>query len=283
MTRWLIVLLALAPLPALAQLPEMVRFPSGHDAVDLVGYLFLPAPHFARPVPAVVLMHGRAGAYSSLAKGEYTAMTLTRRHRQWGELWAEAGFAALLVDGFGPRGYPTGFERNTYKDRPAVLDETEARPRDAYAALALLRTRPDIAADRIGLMGWSNGGSTTLAALADNAPGRDTAGAGGGFRIGAALYPGCGLKDKYRNGLKPYAPLSIFIGSDDDETPAPTCARLVERSNGIGAQIGLTIYPGAEHSYDSDTSSRNANPANLAAMRDTKARVVAAFRQALLP
>ena len=62
----------------------------------------MPAPR----VPAVVMMHGRAGAYSAGADGVYDATTLSKRHKLWGRLWSEHGYLALLVDGFGPRGYP---------------------------------------------------------------------------------------------------------------------------------------------------------------------------------
>lgn len=156
---------ALLPAQAAMAAEETVKFASLHDHVELVGYLFLPKDT-ASPAPAIVLMHGRAGAYSSAAKGVYSAKTLSQRHRQWAQWWAGQGYAALIVDGFGPRGYPAGFGRHSYKDRPAELDETEARPQDAYAGLLYLRSRREIAGDRVGLMGWSNGGSTVLAAMA---------------------------------------------------------------------------------------------------------------------
>ena len=47
------------------------------------------------------------------------------------------------------------------------------RPLDAYGALAFLRAREDVIADRVGLLGWSNGASTTLVAMATDAPGID--------------------------------------------------------------------------------------------------------------
>ena len=65
----------------------------------------------------------QAGLISSLAKGVYGATTLSRRHQAWGELWAAQGYLAILVDGFGPRGYPQGFPRGSYQDRPAELNE----------------------------------------------------------------------------------------------------------------------------------------------------------------
>ena len=80
-----------------------------------------------------------------LAHGVYDAHTLTKRHKMWGEFWAERGYVALHVDGFGPRGYPAGFAKGTYSDRPEELNEVTIRPFDAYGALRYLRTRNDVA------------------------------------------------------------------------------------------------------------------------------------------
>lgn len=271
--------LALAA-PALAA-EETVKFASLHDNVELVGYLFLPKDT-ASPAPGIVLMHGRAGAYSSAAKGVYTAKTLSQRHRQWAEWWADQGYAALIVDGFGPRGYPAGFGRHSYKDRPAELDETEARPQDAYAGLLYLRSRREIAGERIGLMGWSNGGSTVLAAMAGNAPGLEKAGGAAlGFRAGLSLYPGCALKDKYKGGLMPYAPTRIFAAERDEEVSPKICATLTERSRAKGADLALHIYPGAVHGFDDPGAARQADPANSAATHDVTQHALAFFAERL--
>jgi carboxymethylenebutenolidase len=158
------------PLRAAADPPQRVTFSSADGKTTLVGYLFKPNVLPAQRVPAVVMMHGRAGAYSSLAQGVYDASTLSKRHQMWGRLWADAGYIAILVDGFGPRGFPQGFPRFSYHRRPAEVNEVTARPLDAYGALAYLRSRADVAGDRIALQGWSNGGSAALAAMSAPAP-----------------------------------------------------------------------------------------------------------------
>jgi carboxymethylenebutenolidase len=157
-------------MPALAAEPLRLTFPSADGRTTLVGYLFASDDASGQPHPAVVLMHGRAGAYSSRAEGVYDASTLSQRHRAWGELLSENGYVALLVDGFGPRGYAGGFPRHSYDTRPEAVSEVAVRPYDAVGGLAYLRSRPDVAADRIGLMGWSNGGSATLATMAVDFP-----------------------------------------------------------------------------------------------------------------
>ena len=94
-----------------AETPERVTFLSADHKTTLVGYLYKPEVAPAAHLPAVVMMHGRAGAYSPRANGVYDTTTLSKRHQAWGRLWAEAGYVALMVDGFGPRGYPEGFPR----------------------------------------------------------------------------------------------------------------------------------------------------------------------------
>jgi carboxymethylenebutenolidase len=133
--------------------PERISFASADGKTRLVGYLFKSTNPGGSRLPAIVMMHGRAGAYSERANGVYDATTLSLRHKAWGREWAEAGYVALLVDGFGPRGYPQGFPRFSYDNRPDTLNETTVRPLDAYGALAYLRGRPDVIADRIGLQG----------------------------------------------------------------------------------------------------------------------------------
>ncbi|MGY2049779.1 dienelactone hydrolase family protein [Methylobacterium sp. JK268] len=260
-------------LPALAAEPVRVTFPSADGRTTLVGYLFAPDAPAGRRHPAVVMMHGRAGAYSSRADGVYNASTLSQRHRAWGELLAEHGFVALLVDGFGPRGYPGGFPRHSYDDRPEAVSEVAVRPLDAAGGLAYLRARPDVAADRIGLMGWSNGGSATLATLAEGAvpAARD-------FRIGVALYPACGLRGLFATrAYRPVAPVRVFHGTADEEVSPERCARLVAAGRAAGGDVAIRIYPGATHSFDDPGERRQSIPANAEATDDATRRILDLF------
>jgi dienelactone hydrolase len=263
-------------------IPERVSFPSADGATTLVGYLFRPeGPHAAR-TPAMVMMHGRAGAYSSLANGNYGAATLSRRHEQWGHLWAQHGYSALLVDGFGPRGYPAGFPRFSYDQRPETLNEVTVRPFDAYGALSWLRKRPDILADRIALQGWSNGASATLATMAmTDAPGIGKLTPSAGFRGAIAFYPACGLKGQFDDGLVPYAPVRVFHGTADEEVSPRRCGELVDKSRARNGDIQITFYPGATHDFDDPGESRQSVPANAAA-KDQATASAAAFIGSLL-
>ena len=266
-----------------APLPARVTFASADGRTTLIGYVFLPeAPHPAR-MPAVVMMHGRAGAYSSLAKGKYDASTLSKRHRQWGYIWAQQGYVAIMVDGFGPRGYPTGFPRFSYDSRPDELNEVTVRPLDAYGALAYLRTRNDVIADRVALQGWSNGASATLATMSVTAPGITAPTPATGFRAGLAFYPACGLKGQFTDGIKPYAPVRVFHGSGDEETSPRRCAEFVAKSQAIGGDIQFQLYPDATHGFDDPSPSHQSDEANASATRDAIARAIGFFASVLKP
>ena len=254
---------------------QRVSFPSLDGKTTLTGYLFVPNTPQAKRVPAIVMMHGRAGAYSSLANGLYDASTLSKRHKAWGTLWAEQGYVALMVDGFGPRGYPAGFPRYSYDTRPAELNEVTIRPLDAYGALAYLRARTDVDSAHIGLQGWSNGGSATLAAMA-------ATNAHKGFMAAIAFYPACALKDAFRDiGYKPYAPLRVYMGLADEEVSPSRCAKLVDDSRAAGGDVEISLYNGASHGFDDPSAKRQGVEANAEATDDAVARAVAFFAQKL--
>ena len=248
-------------------LPEPVRFASRDGATELVGYLFRPAGR--GPHPAIVLLHGRSGPYSSLAKGVYDAGTLSLRHAWWGRFWAQQGYVALLVDSFGPRGYPAGFGRFSYTSRPQEVSDQTQRPLDAYGALAYLRSRSDVLAGRIGVQGWSNGAMTVLAAL-DRARFPEDAGNGRGFRAALVFYPGCRVQEGTQ--YVPYAPLLMLLGSADEEVSPVVCERVAREVRERTSRLASVIYPGAHHDFDNPAASRQAVPANRAATEDARMR-----------
>jgi len=262
-------------------LPETVSFPSLDGRTTLVGYLFKPQSNRVK-CPAVVLLHGRAGPYSSLANGNYSAATLSKRHMMWGEFWSQRGGLALLVDSFGPRGFAKGFAAGTYNDRPPEVNEVTVRPLDAYGALQFLKSEKDtVDPMRIGLQGWSNGGSAVLATMATSTSNSAGLSESAAFRAGLAFYPGCGLDDKFRGGYTPYAPVRIFIGTADEEVSPQKCETLVQDSRHSGNDINITLYPDATHDFDDPGVKRQSVPANVAATTDATAKAASFMGQYL--
>ncbi len=157
------------------------------------------------------------------------------------------------------------------------------RPLDAYGALAYLRSRGDVLADRIALQGWSNGGSATLATMSETAPGIAKPAPATGFRAGLAFYPACGLKGQFTDGFKPYAPVRVFHGSADEEVSPKRCADLVAKSQAIGGDIQFQLYSGATHGFDDPNPSRQDEMANASATRDATTRAIAFLAGVLKP
>lgn len=260
--------------------PETVYFKSA-DGTDLVGYLFKPQEAGAHG--AVVMLHGRAGPYSANVNADCTrvardvaspcnAATLSKRHRMWGDYWSARGYLALLPDSFGPRGVGHGFGRFTHGDpeRDDVNEKT-VRPLDAEGALAYLRTRKDVAPQRVVLQGWSNGGSTTLNVMIRQGA---NGGARAGFRAALAFYPGCGKAALLENVVKTSTPIAVFVGSDDEEVSPTICQHVVERSIAAGTKLDVTVYPGATHDFDDPGDKSQSVPANAAAKDDAMRKAI---------
>jgi carboxymethylenebutenolidase len=259
--------------------PETVYFKSADRATEIVGYLFKPTT--PGPHSAIVLLHGRAGPYSSndnanctfVSRGKSSACnasTLSKRHVMWGKFWAARGLLVLLPDSFGPRGKAHGFGRFSHgdPDRDDVNEKT-VRPLDAEGALAFLRGRNDVVRDRVLLQGWSNGASTAL-----NVMNRQGARADG-FRAALAFYPGCGREALVAPKVTTSAPITMFLGSDDEEVSPAICQQVAQRSIEAGAPISVAFYPGATHDFDDPGQRRQSVPGNVAAKADAMARAAA--------
>lgn len=253
--------------PATAQLAvEKASFPSRDGSTTLTGYVFKSGDAKAK-APAVVMMHGRSGAYISAANGTYDQTTLNARHKAWARLLAGAGYVVLMLDDYGSAGFPAGFKAR--QKRPEALDDVAARPLHAFGALRYLRSRPDVDPARIALLGWANGGTATLAALADDKPGDMKR---LGFRAGVAIYPGCG---RFRSRTyRAYAPLRIFIGTADKVSSPKFCDQVVDAARDAGSRITFTRFDGATHSYDFPLRSYQKLPANAEAKKSTEEGVL---------
>ena len=234
------------------------------EVIPVGGGPTLPAtlikPEGAGPFPAVVILHDCSGIGPRSSGAP----------RRWAEELVPQGYVVLLPDSFAPRGFPNGTCTGGPETRTA---NGYARSADAYGALAALRKLPYIDGKRVGVMGGSHGGWTTLASLV--APIQDgplVAAKRNGFAAGLALYPRCdnrygtwnvtraegkrGPVTGYGGVYRTVAPLLILTGELDDWTPAEPCRVMVETARKAGEKLEIKIYPGAHHSFDSNTPVR---------------------------
>lgn len=110
-------------------------------------------PDGAGPFPAVVIMHDCSGL------GPRSSGAPDR----WAKDLLSQGYVVLIPDSFTTRGHAGGVCTNPSPSRAEV--NPFRRVRDAYAALAYVRTLPYVNGSRVGLMGGSHGGTTTLASM----------------------------------------------------------------------------------------------------------------------
>ena len=214
---------------------ESLRFPGPN--VTLSGELFLPAAgDSGKRRPAVVLLHGCGGMYT-------TRGAINARNLDWAQRFAGWGYVALLVDSFGPRGHGPLCE---LKDRPT--QPWVERTADAYAALDYLASRNDVDPKNIFVMGWSHGGSTVIGVVRQNAPGLRPDGPR--FRAAIAYYPGCGQPLRAKT-YRPAVPTLIQHGEADDWVPAAPCVKLAEAMQRRGYAVQTVTYPEAHHGFDS--------------------------------
>ena len=199
--------------------------------LQLTGHWFEAHGHGAQP--AIVLLHGCSGAYN--AKRE-----LDRRMREYGKLLNGEGWHVLVLDSLAARG-----EKELCTQKTGTRAVTQANRRlDALGALQWLAARPEVDAKRLVLLGWSNGGSTVLAAT--NLDQRDVKTSGLKPRAAVAFYPGC--EADLKRGYQPTAPILLLVGGSDDWTPPQPCVDLAKQA---GETAQIEVYPGAYHGFDS--------------------------------
>jgi len=293
-------LLAAGFAPAYDVTGERVSFPSldidplHGTPLMLTGLFFTPDPS-AGGFPAVVVLHGCDGMYSTLParRGRLTA-----RHQAMANLLVAEGYAVLFPDSFNPRG-----RREVCTQPSARQTVMQANRRlDALGARDYLRMRNDIAPRQIALLGWSHGGGAVLATMNERSPvvaayEHDPENEGF-FATAIAFYPGCFGSLRGRDGFAPAAPVSIFIGEADDWTAVTPCIALGERARAQGLPLTVITYPDTHHGFDTPYLARplhldvpnGVHPgkgvtiaSNPAARADAYARVKTLLRAALVP
>ncbi|MFC5345064.1 alpha/beta hydrolase family protein [Brevundimonas staleyi] len=139
------------PVPPFPYVAQDVTFANTDAGITLAGTLTMPEG--AGPFPAVVLLTG------SGAQDRDETILGHKPFAVWADALTRRGVAVLRYDDRGVGGSGGG-----------SMDETTADfATDARAAMDYLRTRPEIDAGRIGLMGHSEGGTAALIATSQGA------------------------------------------------------------------------------------------------------------------
>jgi dienelactone hydrolase len=193
----------------------------------LFGWLLWPE-HAGPRVPAIVACHGSLGWRG--------------HHHEHMVRALEMGIAVFRVHSFEARQVQSVVEDQMSVTAAMLLT-------DAYRALQLLTTHPAIDASRIGLTGWSLGGSVAL--YAGYEPLREALVGADGPRFAAHLpiYPAAHVTPELPRWTP--SPIRILHGEADDYTPLRFVEGLVPVIKAGGGRVEVCAYPGGPHSFDS--------------------------------
>jgi dienelactone hydrolase len=198
--------------------------------VRIAGTLTRPAG--PGPFPAVVILHGCHGVSPQLGR--------------WAHQLRDLGYVSLVVDSFGPRRLAADCAPEAPDDLPIT-----ARFEDALGALRFLQAQPYVRGDRVGALGFSQGGVLAIAAI--NGPSLERARQRGvqlpepGFAAGIGVYPGGCFSLIQERVVRP---LLVLIGGADDWTLPEGCVEMVERMRERGADASIVVLPGVYHYFD---------------------------------
>jgi dienelactone hydrolase len=203
---------------------SVVEFPNAHpggarSASPIPGTVARPKGD--EPFPAVVLLHGCGGIQAN--------------HTEWAAGLGAEGYVTLVVDSHSPR---------RIAHSCVGANASGDRVWDALGALRYLRSLPYVAGDRVGVMGWSEGGIVALRTSSDGLA--RYAIKGPGFRAAVAFYPGC-------NGnlsSDTTAAVLLLLGEKDDWTSPIPCVQIAKELQQEARPIEYVVYKGATHAFD---------------------------------
>ncbi len=229
---------------ACARAGTMVSYPSGSETVS--GYLAVPGG--AEKKPAIVVIHEWWGL-NDFARGKADA-------------FAKQGYVALAVDLY--RGKVATDSDTAHQLMRGLPDDRALR--DMKAAVAYLRTRPDVDGSKIGSVGWCMGGGLSLdLALAEPT------------LSGAVIYYGHLVTEPATIASLKVALLGNFGGQDQGIPPA-SVQEFEATAKKDGKSVNFKIYPDAGHGF---ASSKDPKTYRTADADDANARTEAFFAKVL--
>jgi uncharacterized protein len=192
-------------------------------------------------VPAVLVLHTSAGAYHDHHSDAFIAL-LNR-----------AGIATLWIEMF--------------RDKSARPRSTRDVLPHTYGSLLYLAAHPRIDPQHIGVLGFSYGGVLAVI-MASQEVTQEYTGGKARFAAHLALYPVCWVHQQILSGKNAAygastyrhvtgGPVHILAGEKDDYDEPDSCPKFVAAlPDDVRGHFGVTVYPGAHHSFDGDVFTR---------------------------
>ncbi len=231
------------------------------DGVEMDGWVIYP-PDFDAEKKYPLLIH---------VYGEPAGQTVLDRygvaHYMWHQMMAQRGYVIVSMDNRGtpaPRG--RAWRKSIYRKIGIIA------PKDQAAGLRKLQEKwPFLDKDRVGIWGWSGGGSMTLNALF-RYPSLYHAGVAIAFVANQRLYDTIyqerymGLPDDNAEGFRDGSPITraknlegdllIVYGTGDDNCHYQNCEMLVNELVRHDKQFEMMAYPNRTHSISQGKNTR---------------------------
>lgn len=203
-------------LPAFATDGKSVSYKSGDETVQ--GLLYSPAGK--GPFPALVVIHEWWG--------------LNGWVKEQASKLADLGYVTLAIDLY--RGKVATTPDMAHEIMRGVPEDRSTR--DLLAAVAYLKTLPNISKDHIGAIGWCMGGGYTLN-LALNDP-----------TLKAAVINYGHLATDPAQIAKINAAILGIFGGKDRGIPVDDVKKFGETLDKAGKKVEIKIYPDAGHAFE---------------------------------
>lgn len=162
---------------------------------------------------------------------------------------AASGYAALAPDFYHGDVYAYTDLQNAIAKLKSLNDETVMA--EVGQGLEFLAARKQVAADKVGVMGFCMGGRYTFLANAVHA---------NKFKAAAAFYGGGIAPQKDQLGRKPLldrvgamqAPIMLVYGADDQSIAPDEHARIAQALSSAKKRYILSVFPNAGHGFLND-------------------------------
>ena len=204
-----------------------LTFQSGGKPIRMAAYL--PVTLDDR-VPTVVALHGAGG---NVAGMERYASTL-----------AAQGFAVYLLHYFDRTGTESADKQTIMRNFPLWM-------KTLWDAISFVETQPQVARERIALLGFSLGAYLSLANSAIDP------------RVKAVVEFFGGMPKEMNLFMRRLCPVLILHGDADPTVPVEEAYHLRKLLEKKGIPYEIKIYPGAGHGFEDQTIWQDAGPRSL--------------------
>ena len=284
---------------SITEVPEVILNESTVDTIlyaiveneKIPIYLSIPKACNLQDYPAVVVMHGSDGMWTN---HDSSTGKMSGQNTEWRALFEQNCIIGAFVDSYSGRGVSTRTGKWTTAPDNFKISSQFIRPKDAYAALELLKKLKSsdgtflVRSKDVGLLGFSDGASAVASTLYDTGstpndwdwtqsfdgkeydtssgvlppvPKPKSGFAGGVFYYGGSVgfnYWGatpCGEYALDGNIYQPYAPILYQIPEDGYLSENTLCLFALLKDK--GAPVELNIYLGVGHGFDFDDNNQS--------------------------